>query len=211
MIDLPILADPVIRMRYSLVGTGEIQIDHGAALYGAISSIVPQLHGTEVVGISPIEGGYVVGNQLRLDRTSHFYIQIPSSVIPLALQLAGKQLLIGDLPVRVGIPQLTLLTPSSQLYARIVSIKGKMDEESVTEYIHHLIRENNHSDPDLQLHIEILRRRVVSIHGKNVVGFGVKVLGLTEKLSLWLQEVGMGGRRRYGCGFFIKCSRESGW
>jgi CRISPR-associated endonuclease/helicase Cas3 len=45
-------------------------------------------------------------------------------------------------------------------------------------------------------------RRVLRIGGKRVVGFAVRVTGLTPQESLLLQEVGVGGRRRMGCGVF---------
>jgi CRISPR-associated protein Cas6 len=47
------------------------------------------------------------------------------------------------------------------------------------------------------------RRRVVRIHGKAIVGFSVIVQGLTGEESLKLQEQGLGGRGKMGCGFFV--------
>jgi CRISPR-associated protein Cas6 len=41
------------------------------------------------------------------------------------------------------------------------------------------------------------------IHGKTIVGFTVLVQGLTAGESIQLQEEGLGGRGKMGCGFFV--------
>jgi len=40
------------------------------------------------------------------------------------------------------------------------------------------------------------------VHGKQVVGYPVLVSELTPEESILLQENGLGGRRKMGCGFF---------
>jgi CRISPR-associated protein Cas6 len=46
-------------------------------------------------------------------------------------------------------------------------------------------------------------RRVVRIRGKAITGYGVYVSGLNDEDSLKLQAMGIGGRRRMGCGLFV--------
>jgi CRISPR-associated protein Cas6 len=46
------------------------------------------------------------------------------------------------------------------------------------------------------------RRRIVTIHGKSVVGFSVAVHQLNDDDSIELQSFGVGGRRAMGCGIF---------
>jgi CRISPR-associated protein Cas6 len=41
------------------------------------------------------------------------------------------------------------------------------------------------------------------IHGKRIVGFSVIIQGLTAEESMKLQEHGLGGRGKMGCGFFV--------
>jgi CRISPR-associated protein Cas6 len=48
-----------------------------------------------------------------------------------------------------------------------------------------------------------LVRRTLEIAGRTVVGYAVEVSGLTAEESIILQENGIGGRRRFGCGIFI--------
>ena len=47
-------------------------------------------------------------------------------------------------------------------------------------------------------------RKVITVGGQKVVGFSVRVSGLSDEASLALQERGIGGRRKMGCGVFRK-------
>ena len=46
------------------------------------------------------------------------------------------------------------------------------------------------------------RRKVIRIREKKVVGFPLHAAELTAEESLLLQQNGLGGRRKMGCGFF---------
>jgi CRISPR-associated protein Cas6 len=46
-------------------------------------------------------------------------------------------------------------------------------------------------------------RRVLRIKDKRVIGFPLQITGLTAEESINLQENGLGGRRKMGCGFFV--------
>ena len=49
---------------------------------------------------------------------------------------------------------------------------------------------------------ELRGRRSLTVGGRRVVGYSVRVTGLSAKESLALQENGIGGKRRMGCGLF---------
>ena len=46
-------------------------------------------------------------------------------------------------------------------------------------------------------------RRVLRIKGFTVVGYSLIVSDLSDKDSVILQEVGLGGKTKMGCGFFF--------
>jgi CRISPR-associated protein Cas6 len=46
-------------------------------------------------------------------------------------------------------------------------------------------------------------RRVLDVKGRKIVGYAMQVAGLTAEESIRLQEEGLGGRRRMGCGLFM--------
>jgi CRISPR-associated protein Cas6 len=47
------------------------------------------------------------------------------------------------------------------------------------------------------------RRRVIRLKGQKIVGYALVVSGLTADESVRLQERGLGGRTKMGCGFFL--------
>lgn len=46
-------------------------------------------------------------------------------------------------------------------------------------------------------------RRLLRIKDRRMVGYAVQVTGLTAEESIKLQEHGLGGRQKMGCGFFV--------
>jgi hypothetical protein len=48
----------------------------------------------------------------------------------------------------------------------------------------------------------------VAIDDRKVVGFSLRVTGLTPEQSIKVQEQGIGGRRRMGCGLFRRSEKE---
>lgn len=195
--------NPLVRMRFPIIGQAQVPVDHGEALYGAISRLLPEIHADESLGISPIEGGYADGDLLNIERGGHFYLQIPSELIPIFLKLAGQALSLRTQKIRIGVPQLTLINPASNLYARMVTVKGKENEESLKAFIEQSINNSGYLGEKDFYELKILRRRIINIHHNKIVAFGVRISNLSEQLSLWLQEYGVGGRRRYGSGFFL--------
>jgi CRISPR-associated protein Cas6 len=54
---------------------------------------------------------------------------------------------------------------------------------------------------------EPLVRRTLRVRDKQIVGYALAVTDLDANDSLRLQEVGIGGRRRFGCGVFLPWPR----
>ena len=93
---------------------------------------------------------------------------------------------------------------SVALYARVVTIKKFTEAEPFLEAVSRQL-----DSLDVTGRAELprdeqgrYRRRIVTIHGKSVVGFSVAVHDLNDEDSLKLQSSGIGGRRAMGCGIF---------
>jgi hypothetical protein len=54
-----------------------------------------------------------------------------------------------------------------------------------------------------------LQRRVIRVKGNALVGYALKVSGLSAEHSIKLQELGLGGRTRIGCGFFLPVKEDA--
>ncbi len=213
-----------VDVQFRLVGT-EIPADHGYSLLSALARIVPALHGDDEVGVHPI-GRRLIGNRrLALTDRSRLTIRIDADRISEALPLAGKSLVIDSSPIRVGTPQTRALVPAPRLYSRLVVVKGFLEPEAFLEAVRRQMEALEvRGEPQLVPQPAVAAanagkptgsrspyvRRTVRIHDREVVGFALRVQDLTADQSIRLQEHGLGGRRRFGCGIFIRDWREGG-
>lgn len=177
-----------------------VPLDHGYALYSALSRILPMLHQETGLGVHPLTG-IRVGNTLKLSRFSRLRLRMPASRIGDALPIAGKQIEIDGCGLRVGVPEVHALCPAAVLQARMVNIKGFEEEEGFGK-----AAERQLAALGAQARTTVGRRRVMRIKDKTIVGFRVLVSELTAEESILLQERGIGGRRRMGCGIFVRVS-----
>jgi len=210
-----------VDVQFRLVGT-EIPADHGYSLLSALARMLPALHGDDEVGVHPI-GGRLVGNRrLALTERSQLTIRIDADRISEVLPLAGKSLVIDNTPIRVGTPQTRALVPAPRLYSRLVVIKGFLEPGAFLDAARRQLEVLAiHGEPQLVPQPAVAAanagkpsgsrspyvRRTVRIHDREVVGFALRVQDLTAEESLHLQEHGLGGRRRFGCGIFVPDNR----
>jgi CRISPR-associated protein Cas6 len=199
---------PIIDLSFDMVGT-TIPLDHGYALFSALCRVVPTLHGDRRVGVHPIRGLRSAPGELALTGGSRLRLRLPSENLAPYITLAGSAMDLGSHRVRVGIPRVESLAPAANLASRLVTFRGRTEpaifEESVRQ---HLSRQGVRGEPSFVSTAEPRwtgqpKRRVMKIKEKRIVGFALRVTGLTAEESLTLQENGLGGRRRFGCGVFV--------
>lgn len=128
------------------------------------------------------------------------------------LPLAGKTLALGGEPIRIGVPKVDALDPAVSLAARMVTIKGFMEPEGFLAAARRQLDDLGVA-AGASIAIPMVSdgrpnagqpiRRVLRIKDKTIVGFAVRVKGLSAEESLTLQERGIGGRRHMGCGVFV--------
>jgi CRISPR-associated protein Cas6 len=205
---------PLIELSFPALGHS-FPIDHGYELYGALSRLLPALHDDRVCRIAPVRGTYAGNGLLQLDpRHSRIRFRLPPEAIPQFLILAGKPLEIGGHRVRLGVPQVSALVPAPALAARLVTIKVAQIERIAVpaEFLAAARRQLDALGVAGEAGIPLVdagphegkpRRRVLRIKEKKVVGFPLRVTGLTAEESITLQEQGVGGRSKMGCGFFL--------
>jgi CRISPR-associated protein Cas6 len=207
----------VVEVQFSLYGD-VIPADHGYFLYSSISEHIPDIHGDETIGIHAISGCFSGGRRLTLTENSCLSVRLPIEKLKCYIPLAGKRLRLGSDSVRVGIPSIRLLIPAPNLYSRLVVIKGYMEPDSFLDavkrtlvnlnieanstLIHQPNVEKSYQDRKQRSRSPFLRR-TLRVRDREIVGFAVKVRGLSREGSISLQEMGIGGRRRFGCGLLI--------
>ena len=186
-----------------------IPIDYGYALFGAISRIIPAVHGDRRIGVHPIRGMHLEPRRLTLVDESRLRLRLPSEEVATYLALAGATLDLDGARVTVGIPAVEPLRPAPALQARLVTIGHLKDPEPFLATAHRQLADLGVTavpeflaDP----HPDRLGqpvRRVIRIKGKRIIGFPLVIPNLTAEESLAVQESGLGSRRRMGCGLFV--------
>ena len=193
---------PYVDLAFRLTGS-KVPVDHGYALYSAISRIVPEIHEARNVGVHPIRGTYGGNGELMVRDSSRLVVTMDSEQIGQFLKLAGKKLEIDSYSFRVGVPEVRLLLPRAGLYSRLVTIRGFMEPDVFLDAAKRQLEKI-----EVQADVQIGERRTFRVKDKQVVGFELAAAGLNAEDSLRLQEIGIGGRRHMGCGIFVHSSAQ---
>lgn len=210
----------IVDISFSAIGR-DIPIDHGYALYSALSRILPDLHEAGWLAIHPIAGAPTGSGILRLSKEAHLQLRLPPERLPSVLPLAGKRIVINDdgkdFPVRLGVPEVYALKPAAVLHSRCVVIKVTEATKNKTQpnretFLASVQAQLQEREIKGEITIDDRRddkgrecgRRVVHIKNKIIVGYAVRVSRLSDEDSLKLQEVGLGGKLRMGCGIFVQ-------
>lgn len=192
---------PYVDLAFRLSGS-KIPVDHGYALYSAISRLLPQFHGAGNIGVHPIRGTYSGKGELMLRDSSRLVLRLESERIGEFLKLASKRLEVGNYNLRIGIPEVRMLRPRASLYSRLVTIKGFMEPEGFLKAAKRQLEKLG-----VDVEIQVGERRTLRVKDKQVVGFEVAATDLDPENSIDLQEDGLGGRRHMGCGVFVPWRR----
>ena len=211
-----------------------IPADHGYFVYCAVSDILPKVHLTGAaakdpdnpwvhVAVHPIWGAPAGTRSIRIEPSSRLIIRAPHELGSDLLGLAGKSLRIGQARIRLGIPVPRCLEPAGRLRSRLVVIKGFQEPEGFLDAARRQMQalgiQGELSIPQRTTlrPVEGLKgaqggaeiRRTLQIRDKVIVGFALEVGGLNPVDSVRLQETGLGGRRRFGCGVFVGAVNNS--
>ncbi|MCP3103968.1 type I-MYXAN CRISPR-associated protein Cas6/Cmx6 [Myxococcus sp. K15C18031901] len=183
---------------------GKVPLDHGYALFSALSHRLPGLHELKDVGVFNLRGTRAEGTSLLVGHGS-MRIRCPPEALPLFLPLTGAALAIGDREVSLGVPKVFPLETPVSLSSRVVTFKHAIDDPSFRSAVHKFLAELG-----CEGRPHVGRRRVVAIAGKKVIGYALTLSGLSQRSALLLQERGLGGRRHMGCGLFLPTVLRSG-
>ena len=180
--------------------------DHGYALYGALSRVLPSVHGADWIAIHGIAAQQADAN-LSLERAGRLRIRVPSERIGEMIALAGTSIEIAGHSVEIGAPTVHPLVPAAILDARLVVIRltGGIPKPFDNEVFERRFLAEAHR----QLaalgatgELVISGRQSLRVGGQRVIGCSVRVGGLSSDDSIKLQIEGIGGKRTMGCGVF---------
>ncbi len=183
----------------------KIPFDHGYFLYSAISRQFPVIHDIDELSILPITGKPEFPKNLCLTPESQLCLRLSIDKVPLIYRLAGKTLNLSSHKIRLGLPESQELEPSDRLYSRLVIIRGFDEANAFIQAVERQLESLNISSAKINLKTKSGKptRRTMKIKGRTLVGFGVEISELSEYNSILLQEQGIGGKHKMGCGVFV--------
>ncbi len=205
---------PIIDVSFKVKGE-KLPADHGYLMLSAISRLIPSIHSDSSCGIFPVTGVNIGDRFISLNDRSRLVFRLSHEKLPALLKLAGKKLVVRDCALRLGVPEVSALKPSVRLKSRLVTIKGFMEPETFLEAAVRQLSEmgiqgkpalalkSTKSDGEAQAAISPYVRRTLCVKDREIVGYAMIVEELTAEESIMLQEKGIGGRRRMGCGLFV--------
>lgn len=194
---------PKVDVEFRIAGAGKaISLDHSHQLFGALSKALNEdLHNASWLGIHVIRGDQI-NDEIVLNRESKIKLRVDIDKINLILKLAGKIITIGKERVVLSSSNIIPILPSLNLHARMVVIKPYIERQSFIVAAIKQLKE--HYDIELPQSNIIVneKRKLVKVHDKKIVGYGVTLLNLSDTQSALIQTFGLGGKRRMGCGLF---------
>jgi CRISPR-associated protein Cas6 len=187
-----------------------VPLDHGYALYGALSRALPALHEAPWLAVLPLRGMRVGDGCLQLNKSARLILRLPPERIPSVLPLAGRVLDVAGHSVVVGVPAIHQLTPAATVASHLVVVRlTKPPRGDDGKLALDAFRAGFTNEAHRQLgsmgvtgRLEVGARRQIHVGGQRIIGFPVSVHDLTPEHSLVLQNKGIGGKRRMGCGVF---------
>jgi CRISPR-associated protein Cas6 len=192
------------------VAGGLIPTDHAYMLYSALTRCVRTFHDeTAHVRFSPINGDRGEKGTIRVISRSRLRVRLPAEQIAVILPLTGRTLKLGEHIVTLWSPGVVPIVPAPLLVAKIVTFKNSKTPERFLAVARKKLDEIGVAgEPGIPLiqqgrRAGEPRRQIFRIKGRQIVGYPLQIAGLTAEESLRLQEEGLGGRRRIGCGFFM--------
>ena len=184
--------------------------DHHYLLYSSLAHAIDAFHAADShLRFAAIGGERAEKGLIRPHQRSRLRMRLPAEQIGTLLPLAGRTLRVGDHSIRLGVPTVTQLHPAPLLAAKVVTYKHALDPNRFLDMTRRRLDEMGVAGgPGIPLiqtgqRAGEPRRQVLTIKGKRIVGYALQVAGLTAEESVRLQELGLGGRGRMGCGFFV--------
>lgn len=198
---------PTVDLAFPLRGDA-LPLDHGFALFGALSRVLPALHEHPTWGVHPVLGRREE-RRLHLEPASRLKLRLPLGELASVMPLCQAQLDVAGSRVSLGFPQVFPLDPAAVIRARFVTIAGFQDQEPfVAALARQLAEVPGLAQEPASIEVTLGRRRTCEIHGKRIVGFAVGLDGLHADASLAVQQHGLGGRRHMGAGLFVPPGRR---
>jgi CRISPR-associated protein Cas6 len=177
--------------------TGNAPINYEYALFSAINHEIGDIHQADWLGIHPIYGKREKNTIYLNDLKYPIRFRVEKTHRNFILSLANRKLFLDNHPIILGEPAMFKIKYHNSLISRKVSFNG-MKNDFENEIKSFLDKHN------IIANIQIGNQRKCFIKDKFNYGYEVKFTNLIKEHSLFLQQNGVFGGRRFGFGVFTK-------
>ncbi len=165
------------------------------ALWEELTRLAPELLAEKSVGVIPMR--IAESNEgLLLPKRAKLALRLPLELVEVALNLAQKQMQIGESALRLGAGKTRPIQPHPTLHAHLVT--GADDEVMFVAEITEALGEMR-----VQAKLICGQRRALSEGDRVITGYSLVLHDLSPEDSLRVQYAGLGKERRFGCGIFV--------
>ncbi len=171
--------------------------DHGLALFDELARLLPWLAQENLAAIHPLHGSDCGDGTLLLNRRAKLVIRIPQERLDDTLALDGQTISVVGNALLIGAGKVKALTHHTPLYAQLVTT-GSADEGDFARDIMRLLDELG-----IDTRFICGRQQTLTTEDGAVAGFSLMLHGLPVEHAIRVQQLGLGGNRKLGCGVFI--------
>jgi CRISPR-associated protein Cas6 len=191
-----LVSDAVVDLQFDLQGT-TIPKDHGYLLFQELSRLLPWLASEEQLGIHHIQGADTGHEELVLNRRVKLVVRAPATRVADLLTLTGQSVKLGKHVLTIGAAKSKQLSRHTPLFAHCVTT-GNDDEVAFAADIMRLL-----DDMHIDSRFICGKRQTIKTAQGDVHGYSLMLHGLPVQHAIRVQQDGLGGNRKIGCGIFI--------
>lgn len=187
-------AADMIDVVFDLKGT-RVPSGYAFSLWNEVVRCLPWLGKEPNAGIIPLRGSES-GDDLLLSQRTKLVLRLPTTLAKRALELSGQQLNVDGSVLLVGGAKEKQLQPATTIHAYIV--ESSLGEVEFLAAIEAQLQE-------MKIPCKLICNKKMALKSpKQVInGYGLVLHDLKPAASLYIQSVGLGGARHFGCGMFV--------
>jgi CRISPR-associated protein Cas6 len=171
--------------------------DHGFVLWRELRTCLPWLDAESQAGIHAIRGAPGNDDMLLLTRRAKLVLRLPQARVADAQSLNGRQLDLDGCVLQIGDATQRPLLAFATLYSHLVCT-GSDDEFA-------FLRDITAQLEQINVACKLLcgKRRALRAGQTEVRGYSLMLHDFKLGQSTLLQQIGLGGHRKLGCGIFV--------
>lgn len=171
--------------------------DHGFMLWRELRICLPWLDAEAHAAIHAVRGAPANDDTLLLTKRASLVLRLPESRVADAQNLTGQQLNLDGCMLQIGSARNRPLLACPTLYSHLVSTGSEDETDFLDDVAAQLERIN------VACKFMCGKRRALQAEQAVIFGYSLMLYDLTPELSILLQQIGLGGHRKLGCGIFI--------